>query len=139
MPNQIGWILTSQQRSDYRRRARWACSKTTSKPEGCGHQLPSYRSCSSPNQVPLQQPVINKQKARGTSWAVIKESTFLSYSSDKKVGHACTPILLLPKPHRLCPWESPWLNHLRLVFCCAVSCKPSGIIWRLLFCLQALK
>ncbi|GFN92914.1 hypothetical protein PoB_001942000 [Plakobranchus ocellatus] len=29
-----------------------------------------------------------KQKARGTSWAVIKESTVLTYSSDKKAGHA---------------------------------------------------
>ncbi|GFN91869.1 hypothetical protein PoB_001837500 [Plakobranchus ocellatus] len=41
---------------------------------------------------------INKQKVRGTSWAVINESTVLSYSSDKKAGHARTPILSLSRP-----------------------------------------
>ncbi|GFN79653.1 hypothetical protein PoB_000615900 [Plakobranchus ocellatus] len=55
--------------------------------EGRGHQLLAYRSCSSPNQVPLQRPVINKQKARGTSWAVFKKSIVLSYSSHKMTGY----------------------------------------------------
>ncbi|GFN80366.1 hypothetical protein PoB_000687200 [Plakobranchus ocellatus] len=40
----------------------------------------------------------SKQKARGTSWAVIKESTVLTYSSDKKAGHARTPMLSLSRP-----------------------------------------
>ncbi|GFO09047.1 hypothetical protein PoB_003555200 [Plakobranchus ocellatus] len=48
-----------------------------------------------PTQGPLQRPVIKKQKARGTSWAVIKENTVLSYSSGKKTGHARRPILIL--------------------------------------------
>ncbi|GFO26519.1 hypothetical protein PoB_005302400 [Plakobranchus ocellatus] len=61
--------------------------------EGHCHRLLAYCSCSSPNQVLLQRPIINKQKARGTSWAVNKESTVLSYSSDKKTGHARRPIL----------------------------------------------
>ncbi|GFO40530.1 hypothetical protein PoB_006703500 [Plakobranchus ocellatus] len=52
--------------------------------EGRRRRLLAYRGCSSPNQVPLQRSVINKQKARGTSWAVIKESSVLSYTSDKK-------------------------------------------------------
>ncbi|GFN82056.1 reverse transcriptase [Plakobranchus ocellatus] len=55
---------------------------------------PKNRSCSSPNR--LQRPVINKQKASGTSWTVIKESTVLAYSSYKRAGHA--HILLLPRP-----------------------------------------
>ncbi|GFN88748.1 hypothetical protein PoB_001525400 [Plakobranchus ocellatus] len=66
--------------------------------EGRGHQLLAYRSCSSLNQVPLQRPVMNKEKARGTSWAMIRQSIVLSYSSDKKAGDARTPILLLPRP-----------------------------------------
>ncbi|GFN87074.1 hypothetical protein PoB_001358000, partial [Plakobranchus ocellatus] len=45
--------------------------------EGRGRRLLAYRSCTSPNQVPLQRPVSNKEKARGASWAVIKESTVL--------------------------------------------------------------
>ncbi|GFO25547.1 hypothetical protein PoB_005205200 [Plakobranchus ocellatus] len=74
--------------------------------EGRGRRLLAYRSYSSPNQVPLQRPVINKKKPRGTSWAVIKESIVLPYSSDKKAGHACTPILR-SSPNRLRPGKSP--------------------------------
>ncbi|GFN93890.1 hypothetical protein PoB_002039600 [Plakobranchus ocellatus] len=49
--------------------------------EGHDHQLLAYRSCSSTNQIPLQRPVINKQKARDTSWAGIKESTVVVMNS----------------------------------------------------------
>ncbi|GFN91828.1 hypothetical protein PoB_001833400 [Plakobranchus ocellatus] len=63
-----------------------------------GRRLLASRSCSSPNQVSFQRPVINKEKARGTSWAVIRVSIVLSYSSDNKEGDARTPILLLSRP-----------------------------------------
>ncbi|GFN92891.1 hypothetical protein PoB_001939700 [Plakobranchus ocellatus] len=66
--------------------------------QGRGRRLLAYSICSSPNQVPLHRSVMNEQKARGTSWAMIKESTVLSNSSDEKAGHARTPILSLSIP-----------------------------------------
>ncbi|GFO07502.1 hypothetical protein PoB_003400700 [Plakobranchus ocellatus] len=73
--------------------------------DGRGNRLLAYPSCSSPNQLPLQRLVIYKQKARGTSWVMIKESIVLSYSSGKKAGHASTPIP--SSPHRPCRGQSP--------------------------------
>ncbi|GFO19532.1 hypothetical protein PoB_004603700 [Plakobranchus ocellatus] len=94
--------------------------------DGRGRRLLAYRSCSSPNEVPLQlqRPVINKQKVRGTSWAVIKESTVLSCSSDKRVAHARTSMLSLPKPHRPCRGNPHDVITLRSVFRCAVGGNP---------------
>ncbi|GFO44333.1 hypothetical protein PoB_007083800 [Plakobranchus ocellatus] len=65
--------------------------------EGRGRQLLAYRSCSSHNQISLQRPVIKKEKARGTNWALIRESFVLYYSSDKKAGHARKPIVSLSR------------------------------------------
>ncbi|GFN91118.1 hypothetical protein PoB_001762400 [Plakobranchus ocellatus] len=87
--------------------------------EGRGRRLLAYRSCSSPNQVPLQRPVLNTPKARETSWAVIKERTVLYYSSGKRAGHARTPIFSLSRP--LVPVRSNPRDviFLRLVSRCA--------------------
>ncbi|GFO46820.1 hypothetical protein PoB_007332500 [Plakobranchus ocellatus] len=56
-----------------------------------------------PKLLYLQRSVINKQKGRSTSWAVIKESTVLS---GKKAGHARIPSLPKQAPSSL-PGESP--------------------------------
>ncbi|GFO17331.1 hypothetical protein PoB_004383600 [Plakobranchus ocellatus] len=102
--------------------------------EGRGRRLLAYHSCSSPNQGPLQRSLINKQKARGTSWVVVKESTVLSYSSDKKAGHALTLVPSLPH----CPCPNPrYVITFRLVFHCTVSGNPleSGdVIFQHSFC-----
>ncbi|GFN95706.1 hypothetical protein PoB_002221200 [Plakobranchus ocellatus] len=70
--------------------------------EGRGRRLPAYRRCSSPNQVPIQRPVMNKEKARGTNWALIRESIVLSYSSDNKAGHSSLSRTIVPVR-----WEFP--------------------------------
>ncbi|GFN88642.1 hypothetical protein PoB_001514800 [Plakobranchus ocellatus] len=51
--------------------------------------------------VPL--PIINKQKARGMSWAVIKESTVFLFIRQKKTGHTRRPILVLSLPSTIVP------------------------------------
>ncbi|GFO01096.1 hypothetical protein PoB_002760100 [Plakobranchus ocellatus] len=81
-----------------------------------------YRS--SPNQAPLQQPVIDKGKARGTSWAVIKESMVLFYSLDKKTGHARTPYLRFLASSSLSGGNPHDVITLPLVFRCAVNGNP---------------
>ncbi|GFN85995.1 hypothetical protein PoB_001250100 [Plakobranchus ocellatus] len=88
---------------------------------------------SSPNQVPLQRSVVNKQNARGTSWAVIRESTVLSKQEGKARLHTHT--FLAPS---LLAWESSVFYHFPTRLSLRSRWQPSGM-WRLLFCLQALK
>ncbi|GFO43936.1 hypothetical protein PoB_007044100 [Plakobranchus ocellatus] len=59
-----------------------ACT-TSTMPKDAAAGLLAYRSYSLSNLGPLQRRVINRQKAKGTRWAVIRESTVLYYSSDK--------------------------------------------------------
>ncbi|GFO19604.1 hypothetical protein PoB_004610900 [Plakobranchus ocellatus] len=63
------------------------------------------------------------------SWAVVKESTVLSYLSNKKAGHARTPILLLRAPSTLSGGiPVTVITTFRLVL--LSQRQSSGIIWR---------
>ncbi|GFO41866.1 hypothetical protein PoB_006837100 [Plakobranchus ocellatus] len=61
------------------------------------------------------------QKGRGTHWAVTKESLVLSYSSDKKAGHARTPMLSLPRPIVPIRGNPRDVITFQLIFRCAIS------------------
>ncbi|GFN96117.1 serine/threonine-protein kinase ctr1 [Plakobranchus ocellatus] len=79
-----------------------------------------------------------EEKARGMDWTMIRESTVLSYSSDKTAGHPCTPILSLS------PSTVPVRGNPRDVITVLAqlslrSQRQPSRIWKLLFCLQALK
>ncbi|GFN83733.1 innexin [Plakobranchus ocellatus] len=72
--------------------------------EGRGRWLLAY-SCSSPYQVHLQRPVIDKKKARGTSWAVINETlSCLFISEEGRAGPHIHTCFLAPSS---VPGESP--------------------------------
>ncbi|GFN91442.1 hypothetical protein PoB_001794800 [Plakobranchus ocellatus] len=81
------------------RRSGWACS-TTAVPQDAAISLWLALVVARPTKL-FSETVSKWRQARGTSRAVVKESTVLSYSSDKKAGHARTSILVLSLPSSL--------------------------------------
>ncbi|GFN92534.1 hypothetical protein PoB_001904000 [Plakobranchus ocellatus] len=88
--------------------------------EGRSRRLLVYRSCSSPNQVPLRRPAINKQKARGTSLAVIKKKNCIRQEGTARL-HIHTFAF---SPYHPCPGNPRDVISLRLVFLCTVNGTP---------------